>query len=127
MARLVYTALMSLDGYIEDEGGRFDWAMPDADLHAFVNDLTVPVGTHLYGRRMYETMQVWQTMGLERGTAPPELVESGELGRGAKKIVSPPPPQAVPPPRPRLERTFDAAAVGHLKATAERDISVSGP
>jgi dihydrofolate reductase len=60
MAELIYTAITSLDGYIEDEEGRFDWAVPDPEVHTFVNDLERPVGTHLYGRRMYETMAVWQ-------------------------------------------------------------------
>ena len=77
MAKLIYTALTSLDGYIEDESGRFDWAMPDAEVHAFANELEQPIGTHLYGRRMYETMAVWQTIGLEPSDepSPPEELE----------------------------------------------------
>ena len=67
MAKLIYTAITSLDGYIEDDNGRFDWAEPDAGVHSYVNDLERPVGTHLYGRRMYETMAVWQTVGDEPG------------------------------------------------------------
>ena len=83
MAKLIYTAITSLDGYIEDEKGRFDWAMPDAEVHAFVNDLERPVGTHLYGRRMYETMAVWQTVGDEPGVSPAEAdgTQSDRTGR----------------------------------------------
>ena len=62
MANLIYMAITSLDGYIEDEDGKFDWAAPDDEVHAFVNDLERPIGTYLYGRRMYETMQAWEAM-----------------------------------------------------------------
>ena len=61
MAKLMYTAITSLDGYVEDNDGNFDWAAPDEEVHTFVNDLERPVGTYLYGRRMYETMVYWET------------------------------------------------------------------
>ena len=126
MAKLIYTALTSLDGYIEDEDGRFDWAMPDPELHTFVNDLERPVGTYLYGRRIYETMAVWQTVGLEPG-APPEEVDYAEVWRAADKVVYSRTLDAVSTPRTRLERDFAPDAVRRMKDAADRDISVSGP
>jgi dihydrofolate reductase len=127
MATLTYTAITSLDGFIEDEGGRFDWAMPDAEVHAFVNDLERPVGTHLYGRRMYETMAVWQTIGVEPDGASPEELDFAEVWRGLDKVVYSRTLDAVSTPRTRLEREFDPDAVRQLKDTAERDLSISGP
>ena len=126
MAKLNYTAITSLDGYIEDEKGRFDWAMPDAEVHAFVNDLERPVGTHLYGRRMYETMAVWQTVRDDPGV-PAVEADFGELWRALDKVVYSRTLDAVSTPRTRLEREFDPEAVRRLKAAAHRDISISGP
>ena len=126
MAKLIYTAITSLDGYIEDEEGRFDWAMPDAEVHAFVNDLERPVGTHLYGRRMYETMAVWQTVGDEPGL-PAAEADFAELWRALDKVVYSRTLDAVSTPRTRLEREFDPEAVRRMKEAADRDISVSGP
>jgi dihydrofolate reductase len=134
MAKLTYTAITSLDGYIEDEDGKFDWAMPDPEVHAFVNDLERPVGTHLYGRAMYETMAVWQTVGLEpAGTAPgeaapaPEELDFAEVWRTADKVVYSRTLDSVSTPNTRLEREFDPEAVRRLKDAADRDLSVSGP
>ena len=134
MAKLTYAAITSLDGYIEDEGGGFDWAVPDPEVHAFVNDLEQPVGTYLYGRRMYETMAVWQTVGLEpAGTSPaeaappPEELDFAEVWRAADKIVYSRTLDAVSTPRTRLERDFDPDAVRRLKDAADRDLTVSGP
>ncbi len=134
MAKLTYAAITSLDGYIEDEGGGFDWAVPDPEVHAFVNDLERPVGTYLYGRRMYETMAVWQTVGLEpAGTSPaeaapsPEELDFAEVWRAADKIVYSRTLDAVSTPRTRLERDFDPDAVRRLKDAADRDLTVSGP
>src|SRR5213083_2991582 len=86
MARLIYSVIASLDGYVADDDGRFDWAEPDAEVHAFVNDLERPVGTYLYGRRMYETMVFWES--------PPDLAEQprvmreyAEIWQAAEKIV----------------------------------------
>jgi dihydrofolate reductase len=126
VAKLIYTAITSLDGYIEDEDGRFDWAVPDPELHTFVNDLERPVGTYLYGRRIYETMAVWQTVGLEPGPLPEE-VDYAEVWRAADKVVYSRTLDAVSTPRTRLERDFDPDAVRRMKDAADRDISVSGP
>jgi dihydrofolate reductase len=126
MATLTYTAITSLDGFIEDAEGRFDWALPDAEVHAFVNELERPVGTHLYGRRMYETMAVWQTVGDEPGLAAVEA-DFAEVWRGLDKIVFSRTLDAVSTPRTRLEREFDPEAVRRLKEAADRDISVGGP
>ncbi len=123
MSKLIYTAITSLDGYIEDEEGRFGLAVPDAEVHAFVK---ATVGTHLYGRRTYETMAVWQTVGEDPGLPVPE----GGLRRGVAgpgQVVYSRTLDAVWTPRTRLEREFDPEAVGRLKEAAGRDISVSGP
>lgn len=126
MSKLVYTALTSLDGYIEDPAGRFDWAEPDAEVHAFVNELERPIGTHLYGRRMYETMAVWQTLADEPGVSSVE-VDYAEVWRALDKVVYSTTLDDVWTPRTRLERTFDPVAVRRLKDDADGDISVSGP
>ncbi len=126
MAKLVYTAITSLDGYIEDTHGRFDWAVPDAEVHAFVNQLEQPIGTHLYGRRMYETMAVWQTVGDEPEVSVAEA-EFAEVWRALDKVVYSRTLDAVWTPRTRLEREFLPEAVRHMKEAADRDISVSGP
>lgn len=134
MAKLIYTAITSLDGFIEDEGGGFDWAMPDAEVHAFVNELERSVGTYLFGRRMYETMAVWQTIGLEPGgTSPdgaapaPEELDFAEVWRAADKVVYSRTLAAVSTPRTQLEREFDPEAVQRRKEGASHDLSVSGP
>jgi dihydrofolate reductase len=133
MAKLTYTAITSLDGYIEDESGRFDWAMPDAEVHAFINELERPVGTHLYGRRMYETMAVWQTVGLEPAGTPgedapaPEELDFADVWRALDKVVYSRTLDTVSTPRTRLEHEFDPGAVRRLKDAADRDLSVSGP
>ena len=126
MAKLIYSAMTSLDGYIEDEEGSFDWAFPDAELHAFINDLERPVGAHLYGRRMYETMAVWQSMGDEPGL-PAVETDFAEVWRGLDKVVYSRTLDAVWTPRTRLEREFEPGAVRRMKEEADRDISVSGP
>jgi len=124
MGRLVYTAICSLDGYTVDADGKFDWAMPDEEEHAFVNDLERPVGTYLYGRRMYQTMAVWQEMGGPDASA----IENdyADVWRAADKIVYSATLQEVTTPRTRLERAFDADAVRRLVADAERDVGVGG-
>ena len=124
MAKLTYTAITSLDGFIEDESGRFDWATPDPEVHTFVNDLERSVGTHLYGRRMYETMSVWQTIGDD---AAPEEIEYADVWRGLDKVVYSRTLDAVSTPRTQLEREFDPDAVRRLKDNADRDLSISGP
>jgi dihydrofolate reductase len=126
VAKLIYAVLASLDGYIEDTHGKFDWARPDEEVHAFVNDLERPVGTHLYGRRMYEMMEFWET-----GPAPdeesPAMRDYAEVWRAADKVVYSRTLERVSTARTRLERDFDPEAVRQLKSSAERDISVGGP
>jgi dihydrofolate reductase len=126
MARLVYSAITSLDGYIEDRDGRFDWAEPDVEVHAFANELERSIGIHLYGRRMYETMAVWQTIGDGPEVSAVEA-EYAEVWRALDKVVYSRSLAAVSTPRTRLEREFDAEAVRRLKETAGGDLSVSGP
>ena len=126
MASLIYSAITSLDGYIEDAGGRFDWAAPDDEVHAFVNDQERPIGTYLYGRRMYQTMRFWATALDE-----PDLPEVGRdyatVWQAAEKIVYSATLDAAPTARTRIERTFDPAAVGSLKDAATSDLSIGGP
>jgi dihydrofolate reductase len=126
MAKLIYTAITSLDGYVADEDGNFDWAAPDEEVHAFVNDLERPVGTHLYGRRLYEVMLAWETMD----TGPDQsrvMRDYAEIWRAAEKVVYSRTLQAVSSARTRLERAFEPEAVQRMKAPAGRDISVGGP
>ena len=125
MARLIFSAIASLDGYTADEAGNFDWAAPDAELHAFVNDLERGVGTHLYGRRMYQTMAVWETMDV---SAEPDVMRDyAGIWRAADKVVYSRTLAAASTPKTRIEREFDPEAVRRMKETAERDISVGGP
>ncbi|MCZ2828582.1 dihydrofolate reductase family protein [Modestobacter sp. VKM Ac-2986] len=125
MGRLQYAVLCSLDGYTADADGRFDWAAPDEELHAFVNDLERPVGTHLYGRRMYETLAVWQDVaGPDHD---PVENDYAEIWRAADKVVYSTTLAEVGTPRTRLERTFDPAAVARLKAGTDRDLAIGGP
>src|SRR4051794_35762271 len=111
MADLIYTAIASLDGYVEDEQGRFDWAAPDEEVHEFVNDLERPVGTHLYGRRMYETMVYWETDTDEA----PVARDFAETWRAAEKVVYSRTLQTVSSDRTRIEYEFDASAIRRLK------------
>ena len=126
MARLSYSAIASLDGYIEDENGRFDWAEPDEEVHAFVNDLERPVGTYLYGRRMYETMLGWEA---DPGFAEQSraMRDFAEIWQAADKIVYSRTLEAASTERTRIERDFDPDAVRELKAGAARDLAVGGP
>jgi len=125
MAKLIYAAIASLDGYVEDEEGRFDWAAPDDEVHAFVNDLERPIGTYLYGRRMYETMVFWETVSTE---ADESAVFSDYAGiwRAAEKIVYSRTFQTVSSARTRIEREFDRDAVRQLKQSSGADIAVGG-
>jgi dihydrofolate reductase len=125
MARLIYSAIASLDGYVADESGNFDWAAPDEDVHRFVNELERPVGTYLYGRRMYETMVFWETAG--GADQPPFVRDFAELWRAADKVVYSTTLERVSTARTRIERDFDADAVRRTKAEAERDLGVGGP
>jgi dihydrofolate reductase len=126
MAKLIYSAITSLDGYVADEDGNFDWAAPDEEVHAFVNDLERPVGIYLYGRRIYEVMVAWETMD----TGPdqtPVMRDFAEIWRAANKIVYSRTLETVSSAKTRIERDFDPEAVRQMKARAGRDISVGGP
>jgi dihydrofolate reductase len=125
MAKLIYAAIASLDGYVEDEHGKFDWAVPDEEVHAFVNDLERGVGTYLYGRRMYETMLYWETVG----TGPDQREVSSafaEIWRAAEKIVYSRTLQAVSSERTRIERDFAPDAIRELKQSSDADVTVGG-
>jgi dihydrofolate reductase len=124
VAKLIYSAITSLDGYIEDEHGRFDWAEPDEEVHAFVNDLGRRAGTYLYGRRLFETMVAWETMPLEG--QPPWIRDFADVWRAADKIVYSRTLDSVSSARTRIERDFDPGAVRELKASAGRDLTVGG-
>jgi dihydrofolate reductase len=126
MAKLIYSALTSLDGYVADEDGNFDWAKPSEEVHVFVNDLERPVGTHLYGRRMYEVMAYWETADTVPDQ-PPFVRDYAEIWKAAEKIVYSRTLAEVSSARTRIEREFDLEAVRQLKATADRDIGVGGP
>jgi dihydrofolate reductase len=125
MGKLIFAAITSLDGYIEDAAGGFGWAEPDEEVHAFVNDLERPIATALYGRRMYETMAVWQTMGDEPDLAP-VAKDYAEVWQATDKVVYSSTLDDVWTPRTRLERSFDPGAVARLK-DGDGDLSVGGP
>jgi dihydrofolate reductase len=125
MAKLIYSAITSLDGYVADADGNFDWAAPDEEVHAFVNDLERPVGTYLCGRRLYETMVVWESLDL--AGQPPVVADFAQLWRAADKIVYSTTLETVAGAKTRLERAFEPEAIRQLKATAARDITVGGP
>jgi dihydrofolate reductase len=124
VAKLIYSAIASLDGYTEDEDGKFDWAAPDEQVHAFVNDLERPVGTYLYGRRMYEVMVYWESP--QSPDQPPFIRDYAELWQAADKIVYSKTLETVSSARTRIERDFDPEAVRTLKAGAARDLTVGG-
>ncbi len=126
MAQLIYSAITSLDGYVADRDGNFDWAEPDEEVFAFVNDLERPVGTYLYGRRMYEVMVYWETA--HTLADPPSVVaDFTRLWQSADKVVYSTTLDTVSSARTRIERAFDPDAVRGLKARADRDLTVGGP
>ena len=122
---MIYSAIASLDGYVEDETGAFDWAAPDEEVHLFVNDLERPVGTYLYGRRMYETMVYWETA---YDLADPSLAfqDFTDIWQAADKVVFSKTLAAVSSGRTRIERDFDPENIRRLKASADRDLGVGG-
>jgi dihydrofolate reductase len=126
MGKLIYSAITSLDGYVADELGRFDWAEPDEEVHTFVNYLERPVGTYLYGRRMYEVMVSWETAHTLFGQ-PSYIRDFAQIWQGADKIVYSKTLEAVSSARTHLERDFDPEEVRKLKASADRDLTVGGP
>jgi dihydrofolate reductase len=124
--KLIYSMLASLDGYVADQEGSFDWAVPDNDVHSFINQLEQPVDTYLYGRRMYETMLAWETM--DTGADQPRaLVEFAHMWRAATKMVYSRTLSTVSSVRAHLSRDFDPEAVRQMKARPGGDMSVSGP
>ena len=125
MAKLIYTAISSLDGYIADEEGNFDWAEPSEEVHAYINDLERPVGTYLYGRRMYETMAVWET-DPSFAAPSPAMLDFAEIWQAAEKVVYSRTLDAVATRRTRIEREFDPATVRRLKESAESDLGIGG-
>ena len=125
MAKLIYSAITSLDGYVADEDGNFDWAAPDEEVHTFVNDLERPVGTYLYGRRMYEVMVYWETAHT-LADQPPHIRDFAELWHAADKIVYSTTLETVSSARTRIERDFDPEAVRQMKERAGGDITVGG-
>jgi dihydrofolate reductase len=125
MAKLIYSTITSLDGYVADQDGKFDWAAPGAEVHAFVNDLERPIGTYLYGRRMYEVMAFWETMPM--GPDQPAVMRDfAQIWLAADKVVYSKTLEAASSARTRIERDFDPDAIRQMKASAERDISVGG-
>lgn len=125
MAKLIYSVIESLDGYVADEDGGFDWAEPDEEVHAFVNDLERPVGTYLYGRRMYEVMNAWETM--EVADQPAFIQDFAAIWRAADKIVYSRTLEKAESAKTRIERDLRPEAVRQLKASLEADITIGGP
>jgi hypothetical protein len=119
MVKLIYSAITSLDGYVADERGKFDWSAPDDEVHRFVNDLERPIGTYLYGRRMYEVMVYWETAHTV-ADQPPFIRDYTEIWQAADKIVYSKTLDEVSSARTRIEREFDPEQVQQLKAQAER-------
>src|SRR2546426_12771036 len=125
MAKLIYSAITSLDGYVADEDGNFDWAAPDEEVHAFVNDLERPIGTYLYGRRMYETMVYWETAHTLPDQQPVER-DFTEMWQAADKIVYSKTLEKGSSAKTRIERAFDPETIRRMNASAERDMCVGG-
>ena len=126
MGKLVYSMLTSLDGYVSDASGGFDWSMPDEELHSYINDVSRTVGTYLLGRRMYQTMVFWETVDDLPGTDA-TMLEYGRIWRSADKIVYSTTLTEVASERTRIERDFDPEAVRALKASSNLDLAIAGP
>ena len=125
MAKLIYPTISSLDGYVADESGKVYWAKPEEEVHAFVNDLERSVGTHLYGRRLYEVLVAWETMD-QRPDEPQVILDFAEIWQAADKIVYSRTLETVSSAKTRIEREFDPEVVRELKATSERDLLIGG-
>jgi dihydrofolate reductase len=125
VAKLICTAITTLDGYIDGEGGEFDWSEPSAEVHGFINDLERPIGTYLYGRRLYEVMAYWET-AVADADQPPVVLDYAKIWRSAGKVVYSTTLEAVSSARTRIERTFDPDAVRAMKDAAVQDLSVGG-
>jgi dihydrofolate reductase len=125
VAKLIYMTIASLDGYVADEDGNFDWAKPDEEVHAFVNDLERPIGTHLYGRRLYEVMMGWETMHTLPDQTPVAL-DFAAIWQAAEKVVYSRTLETVSSARTRIERDFDPEAIRRMKADTDSDITIGG-
>jgi dihydrofolate reductase len=125
VGKLVYLAQASLDGYVADRDGNFDWAAPSEDVHRMVNDLSGSVGTYLLGRRMYEVLVPWETM--DTSDQPPYIEDFAEIWLGAYKVVYSTTLEEASSEKTMIEPTFDPSAVAELKATSDRDLSIGGP
>ena len=126
MAKLIFAAITSLDGYVADADGNFEWSMPSEEVHRFVNNLEAGIGTYLYGRRMYEVMRYWETASTGNGEQSAEQ-EYAKLWQGTDKIIYSRSLDEVSTARTRLERAFDPEAIRQMKADVTRDIAISGP
>jgi len=126
MGKLIYSVITSLDGYVADEDGDFNWAVPDEEVHTFVNGLERPIGTYLYGRRMYELMVYWESAP-SQADQPACVRDFTDIWRAADKIVYSTTLETVSSARTRIEPDFNPEAVRQMKASAERDITVGGP
>jgi dihydrofolate reductase len=125
MGKLIYSAIASADGYVEDAAGSFDWSAPDEEVHRFVMDLERPAGTYLYGRRMYETMRYWETAHTVPGQ-PAFALEFAGVWQAAEKIVFSTTLESVSSARTRIERDFDPSMIRRLKSASARDMTVGG-
>lgn len=132
MAKLIYATNLSLDWYIEDELGNLDWSISDDDVFAFWTDFLRPIGTYLYGRRLYESMVYWETASAgsdqpEPMHKPEAMREFSQIWRAAEKIVYSRTLEAVSSARTRIEREFDPDAIRRLKESSGADITIGGP
>jgi dihydrofolate reductase len=125
MGKLIYSAITSLDGFVEDDDGHFYWAAPDEEVHAFVNDLERPIGTYLYGRRMYETMVEWETDKF-LGDRHPLMLDFAGIWRAADKVVFSRTLEMASSARTRIETTFDTDRIRQMKASARGDLTIGG-
>jgi dihydrofolate reductase len=125
MAKLIYSAIASADGYVEDDAGSFNWAAPDDELLRFVNELERPIGAYLYGRRMYETMLYWETAHPMPGQ-PSSVLDFTGIWQAAEKIVFSKTLPSVSSARTRIERNFDPGMIRHLKSATGHDMTVGG-
>jgi dihydrofolate reductase len=126
MAKLIYSAIASLDGYAADVKGKFEWAAPSDEVHAFVNDLERHIGTYLYGRRIYDVLKNWETAPTSGGDSA-VMLDFARIWQAADKVVYSKTLKRVSTAKTRIEQEFDAGEVRRMKAAAVRDISVGGP
>jgi dihydrofolate reductase len=127
MAALIYSAICSLDGYVADAEGKFDWSVPDAEVHAFVNDQERPIKTCIYGRKMYDVLKVWQDDGWMGDEPDPIMRDYAEIWRATEKVVVSSTLTEPSTPRTRVLSSFDADALGALVGAASTDVSIGGP